>query len=261
MQMFRFLRRVFIILILFVIIFFIFRLVKPEATSRFVDKVRAIPTGISNRFHREKKSKIIINGDTTSASSNFDIVNTDDNENDSSIDAPVLYNNEEYDITDSQTNTENKDTSRLDEFNREIDKILASGNNQAEWEQNDSENNWDLWEFISELINDNEIEIIELTWTIQDTQDTEFVVIDVEQPYEPEPINQTNTQSNTQTNTTPANTQSNSQGNTQSNTQSNTTTTKTNTVSPKPQRWDCGEWLTVQDCEDLIRDFENLNFN
>ena len=61
MQMLRFLRRVFIILILLIIVFFIFRFIKPEATSRFVDKVKNIPTTISSRFHREKKSNIIIN--------------------------------------------------------------------------------------------------------------------------------------------------------------------------------------------------------
>ncbi|MBO4516684.1 hypothetical protein J5751_04625 [bacterium] len=77
--MFRFLRRVFIILILLIIVFFVFRLIKPEATSRFVDKVKTIPTTISSRFHREKKTGIIINGDTTSTSSNFEI-NTNDND-------------------------------------------------------------------------------------------------------------------------------------------------------------------------------------
>lgn len=234
--MFRFLRRVFIILILLIIVFFVFRLVKPEATSRFVDRVKSIPTTVSSRFHREKKSDIIINWNTTSTSSNFEIENKDNNENDLSIDAPVLYNDEEYNITNSQTNIENKDTSRLDELNREIDRILASWNNQVEWEQNNSENSWDLWWLISELVNDNEIEIIEITWT---NQNTEFVVVDVEQPYEPEEPKPT----------------------TPTNTQNNTTPTNANTVSPKQQWWDCGEWLTVQDCEDLIRDFGNLNFN
>ena len=72
MQMLRFLRRVFIILILLIIVFFIFRFVKPEATSRFVDKVKSIPTTISSRFHREKNSNIIINGSTTSTKSDFE---------------------------------------------------------------------------------------------------------------------------------------------------------------------------------------------
>jgi len=241
--MFRFLRRVFIILILLIIVFFVFRLVKPEATSRFVDRVKSIPTTVSSRFHREKKSDIIINWNTTSTSSNFEIENKDNNENDLSIDAPVLYNNEEYNITNSQTNIENKDTSRLDELNREIDKILASWNNQVEWEQNNSENSWDLWWLISELVNDNEIEIIEITWT---NQNTEFVVIDVEQPYEPETQNTTN--NTTQTNN---NTQNN-------NTTTNTTTTQQCGRCSAWTEWNC---LSDQDCEDFVRDFWNINFN
>ena len=159
--MFRFLRRVFIILILFIIVFFIFRLVKPEATSRFVDRVKSIPTTIWSRFHREKKSKIIINGDTTSTSSNFEIKN-DDNTSDDWIDLPTL--NENYDKsnennnnnneninnnTNNQNNWEMSDTSRLDELNKELDKILASGNNESVWEKTEIVSDWDLGDIIS----------------------------------------------------------------------------------------------------------------
>ena len=105
--MFRFLRRVFIILILFVIVFFIFRLVKPEATSRFIDKVKSIPTTVSSWFHREKKSNIIINGDTTSTSSNFEFeIENNDISNETISNETV--NNE----TSSENNTSFNDESR-----------------------------------------------------------------------------------------------------------------------------------------------------
>ena len=239
--MFRFLRRVFIILILLIIVFFIFRLVKPEATNRFVDRVKTIPTTISSRFHREKKSSIVINGDTTSTKSNFEINN--EWEDDSS----TLYIE---DTTETNEYIENwwnmEDLSRLEELNSELDKILQSWNNQTTSEEYvDSENNENLGEIVSWLINDNDLQITEITWS---SLTTWFIVIDVEQPYEPE--NQSTT--NTQTTTTNTNTQT-------SNTQNNTSTSTKNTNKTTQKRWDCGEWLTVQDCEDFARDFWNFN--
>lgn len=264
MKMFRFLRRVFIILILLIIVFFIFRLVKPEATSRFVDKVKTIPTTISGRFHREKKPKLIINGDTTSTSSNFEINDNeyyDENYTDVIVDED---NNEEYEIinesdyesTDNKTannenyeitnNWEMKDMSRLDELNRELDKIMASWNNQSGWEEINPNNNENLWEIISWLVNeDNAIQISEITWNALPSG---FVIIDVEQPYEPETQNQTVTQ------TTTTNTSNNS-------TQNNTKPKNTNNSSSRRQEWDCWKWLSVQDCEEFYSIFWNMNIN
>ena len=238
--MFKFLRRVFIILILLIIIFFIFRLIKPEATSRFVDKVKTIPATISSRFHREKKSELIINGNTTSTSSNFEIEdNTDDNE----IFIPV--------------STDEND-SRLDKLNRELDKIMISGNSQIEWKETGSEKEWDLKEVISELINDN-IQITEITWN---NKDNEFVVIDVEQPYEPESKEQTTTQNTNQT-TTNNNSNSNSQttNNSQNNKQNNNQNNKQYNTTSTQQQWDCWEWLSVQDCEEIYNIFWNINID
>lgn len=248
-KMFRFLRRVFIILILLIIVFFIFRLVKPEATNRFVDRVKTIPTTISSRFHREKKSSIVINGDTTGTKSNFEI------DNEWEDDSSTLYIE---DTTETNEYIENEwntgDLSRLEELNKEIDKIMTSGNNQVESEAINSENNIDLGNVVSWLINDNELQITEITWS---TSTTWFVVIDVEQPYEPENQNTTNTQSNTQNNTQTTTTNTNTQTNNTQNNSTSTSTKKTNKTTPK--RWDCGEWLTVQDCEDFARDFWNFN--
>lgn len=277
MKMFRFLRRVFIILILLIIVFFIFRLVKPEATSRFVEKVKTIPTTISGRFHREKKPKLIINGDTTSTNSNFEIkdnskndepnyeeynpIITDENYNENY----EITNNDYYVITDDKNDendenkkTENtweiKDTSRLDELNRELDKIMASWNNQSGWEGMSSNDNEDLWEIISWLVNeDNAIQITEITWNALPSG---FVIIDVEQPYEPETQKQTTTQTTT-TNTSNNSTTSNPNNNTQNDTKPK----NTNTSSPRRQEWDCWKWLSVQDCEEFYNIFWNMNVN
>ena len=244
--MFRFLRRVFIILILLIIIFFIFRFVKPEATSRFVDKVKSIPTTISSRFHREKKAEIIINGDTTYTNTNFEINDDDENNN-------LMYTEENYNTSDNnnndtiyeESNWEVSDLSRLEELNRELDQILASGNNTSGWTENVSENEWNS--------TNNNIQTSEITWN---TLPSWFVTIDVEQPYEPWDQTPTNTNNNTQINSITGN--ATTSNNTQSNTTTNNTTTNT-TVTP--QRWNCWEWLTVQDCEDLMRDFWSFEIN
>ena len=237
MQMLRFLRRVFIILILLIIVFFIFRFIKPEATSRFVDKVKWIPTTISSRFHREKKSEIVINGNTTSTSSNFEINedNGDNYEYDNEIYIPVVID-EDINTTneiEDEDNGEMKDMSRLDELNQELDKILKSWNNIIE--NNNESQSW------------NNIQITETTWA---TLPSGFVVVDVEQPYTW--TNQTNTQTNTTTNTT-----INTWNSSSINTQNNNTTSNNNTF----QQWDCGPWLSVQDCKDLMRDLGSIDID
>jgi len=237
--MFRFLRRVFILLVLFVIIFLVFRFVKPEATNRFVDKVKWIPTTISSRFHREKKSEIVINWNTTSTSSNFE-VNGDDEYYEWSYNPEIDENKNENDNeTDNKNDKDINDSSRLEELNRELDKIIASGDNQSQWYDTDSDVNWDLEEIISWVLGNNESNT-DVTWN---SLPTWFNVVDVEQPHEQETQTQTTTQN---TNTT--------------NTQDNPTTQTNNKQSNTQQkRWDCGEWLTVQDCEQMKRDFWNYN--
>lgn len=238
MQMLRFLRRVFIILILLIIVFFIFRFIKPEATNRFVDKVRWIPTTISNRFHREKKSEIIINWNTTSTSSNFEINEDDTDDYDNEIYIPVVV---DEDTTTNEAedgdNWEMKDMSRLNELNKELDKILESWNNTVE--NNNESQNW------------NNIQITEITWN---TLPSWFVVIDVEQPYTW--TNQTNTQTSTTTNTTTSTT-TNNWNNSSNNTQNNSNTSNNTTY----QQWNCGPWLSVQDCEEMYNIFWNINID
>lgn len=262
MQMLRFLRRVFIILILLIIVFFIFRFIKPEATSRFVDKVKNIPTTISSRFHREKKSEIIINGNTTSTSSNFEINENNDDEYDNEINIPVVVDEDNNEIDDKTVENEDNEeikNSWLEELNKELDKIMASGNNIENTEINGT------W-------NSNNVQITENTWN---TLPSWFVVIDVEQPYT------WNTQSSSQTNTTNTgittnnteyntintwnnNSQNNNttvNNNTSSNTSSNSTTNNStsNNTTATQQLGDCG--LSIQDCENLYRDLWGIEIN
>lgn len=250
MQMLRFLRRVFIILILLIIVFFIFRFIKPEATSRFVDKVKNIPTTISSRFLREKKSEIIINGNTTSTSSNFEINENNDDEYDNEINIPVVVDEDNNEI-DNET-VENEDNeeiknSWLEELNKELDKIMASGNNIENTEINGT------W-------NSNNVQITENTWN---TLPSWFVVIDVEQPYTW--TNQNNTQTGTTTNTatnTWNGTQTNATNSGNNNPQNNNSTTSTTTN--QQQCWACSaEWecVSVQDCEEFYNIFWNWNIN
>lgn len=221
--MFRFLRRVFILLVLFLIVFFIFRFVKPEATSRFVDKVKAIPTTISSRFHREKKSSIVINWDTTYSSGNFEI---DDNYN---VDTDISVNSNELNewVTDG-------DLLRLEELNNEINAILASGNNE----------------------NSEEV----------DKNDTVEIIVEPEPDIivEPEPdiIKNAGSSPNLSEIIWEALSDWNNGTKQESSNTSETINPQVNTsnILTEQQWWDCAEaWLTVQDCEDLVRDFRNYN--
>lgn len=218
-KMFRFLRRVFILLVLFLIIFFIFRFIKPEATSRFVDKVKAIPTSISSRFHREKKSTILINWDTTYSSWNFEI---DENYN---VDTDISANSNEANewVNDS-------DLLRLEELNKEINAILESWNNENSNEEVEENN-------IVENIIEPEPDII----------------------VEPEPDIVNNSESSSNLGEIIWEVINDWNENNQQESTTTSSQTNTNTVSNEPQWWDCGEWLTVQDCEQLRRDFWNYN--
>lgn len=68
--MLKFLRRVFVILVLLFVVFVIFRIVNPTATANFVDKIRAVPQKI---FHRDTvrsstDSNLVIDDKTTNLS-------------------------------------------------------------------------------------------------------------------------------------------------------------------------------------------------
>ena len=144
--MFRFLRRVFILLVLFVIIFLVFRFVKPEATNRFVDKVKWIPTTISSRFHREKKSEIVINWSTTSTSSNFE-VNGDDEYYEWSY-------NPEIDENENENNYEYEYDRKINLFRNKLIHFFFNNIFYKEENNNNNNNNND-----KEIESNNKIEI------------------------------------------------------------------------------------------------------
>lgn len=68
--MLKFLRRVFVILVLLFVVFVIFRIVNPTATANFVDKIRSVPQKIFHRNTSESNTDgdLIIDGKTTSLS-------------------------------------------------------------------------------------------------------------------------------------------------------------------------------------------------
>jgi len=75
--MLKFLRRVFVILVLLFVIFVICRIVNPVGTANFVNKVRNIPQTISDFFHREKKEKNVL-VEWISTVLSWDVKNWDD---------------------------------------------------------------------------------------------------------------------------------------------------------------------------------------
>lgn len=219
--MFKFLRRVFIILILLIIIFFIFRLIKPEATSRFVDKVKAIPATVSSRFHREKDPEIIINGKSNK-----------DKNNEEEIINNIEWNewNELNGIPqgDNEENGWNiNDLTRLEELNNEIESIIQENETWSDWENNaiqETNNNQ-----VSEHTNNETTNLI--------IEEINTLVWDIEQP---ENKDNNDTQ--------------------QPKEQSTQTSTNPSKILTQEQRWNCAKaGLSVKDCEDLVRDFSNYN--
>lgn len=127
-KMRKFFRRVFVILVLLVIIFFIFRIVKPEATSKFVDKVKAIPQTISGRFHRSSELDIIVDSETNSISWDISDTISDDLDADEWDAELIIENTWEMTVSwDEENISDISDLEWLEQLNNEIESIL-SGN-------------------------------------------------------------------------------------------------------------------------------------
>lgn len=126
--MLKFLRRVFVILVLFAIIFVIFRIAKPTATSNFVEKVKNIPQTVSWRFHRDSKkdkdTDIVIKSTTTNITWDVKKWNNWDNNNEV----------KSWDSID--------DFLRLQELDAEIKEQKENWENVETWATETSENNW-----------------------------------------------------------------------------------------------------------------------
>lgn len=137
--MWRFIRRLFVLLILFTISFLVYRYINPVGASILVEKVKAIPDKISEFVWSDKQEEINIIGTTLTITWDVDVLieNVEDNIN---VNAWI---NTDVDETDD-------DLTWLEELNLEIEKILWT---------NDS---W-TWELLEEEFTENE-EI--LTWNL-----------------------------------------------------------------------------------------------
>lgn len=100
--MLKFIRRLFILLILFTIAFLAYRYINPDGASRLVDKIKQVPNTISSYFVWEEDDNIKIDGQTTSISWDLYIIE------DSNID----------------NSWENYEYTWLEELNQEIESIL-----------------------------------------------------------------------------------------------------------------------------------------
>lgn len=178
--MMRFLRRVFILLVLFCIIFLAFRFIKPDATRNFVSKVKAIPQTISSRFHRD--AKVVINSNTVSLT--WDIANIDKD-----TDKKDIWNNQSWDTGKASDSYE--DLQWLQELNAEIEAILQSGKNETV--------SWNS-ETGAETADENKVDTPTTWW--------DLVVTEIK-PQESSARSTTSTQGSTPTNSTTTNTTTN----------------------------------------------------
>lgn len=168
--MFKFLRRVFIILVLLIIVFFIFRIIKPEATNRFVDKVKNIPTTISSRFHREKDPEIIINWKSNKETKTETKNDTEDKKTDTT---PETNND---DNKKDKNNWDINDLERLEDLNKEIESIIQDTKTWTKWEDTSTTEKTNESNTNNEKNNKTDVTIQEVntsTWTTEQPKDQE----------------------------------------------------------------------------------------
>lgn len=107
--MWRFIRRLFILLVLFTVAFLVYRYVNSDGASRLVDKIKSVPDTISSYFGSDQDDDIKI--DSTTVQISWDVNLLED----------------EQDIEDEQNM---EDDTWLEELNKEIENIL--GKNDSE---------------------------------------------------------------------------------------------------------------------------------
>lgn len=100
-NMWKFIRRLFILLVLFTIAFLVYRYISPDGASRLVDKIKSTPDTISSFFGLDQEDKIKVDSITTNIS----------------WDINLLEDEEKVD-----------DNSWLEELNKEIESILWKNN-------------------------------------------------------------------------------------------------------------------------------------
>lgn len=114
--MWRFIRRVFVLLVLFSIIFVIYRYINPVWASNFVEKIKSVPQYISNMF--DGWNELIIVDETVSMTWDMNIAESYD-----LIKEDESQKNEEEVVDEVKEEWEDDDT-RLEELNKEIEWIL-----------------------------------------------------------------------------------------------------------------------------------------
>lgn len=113
--MWRFIRRVFMLLVLFTIVFLVYRYINPVSANNFVEKIKAIPNNIVNMF--SSQNELIITDTTVGITWDFDSWSD-------------LWLN-----IDDQKIEEKEDVSWLEELNKEIESILWKNQNTIEDEE------------------------------------------------------------------------------------------------------------------------------
>jgi len=96
--MLKFIRRLFILLVLFFVIFVVYRYINPDGASRLVDNIKNIPDNISSMLGLEKKDNIKVDGETISISGDVDIIENNDNDLDDDLSWLESLNKEIEDI-------------------------------------------------------------------------------------------------------------------------------------------------------------------
>lgn len=125
--MWKFIRRLFIILVILTIAFLVYRYINPYGASKLVDKIKAIPDSISGWISQD--TELNITGTTLMISGDIDV----------SIETGNMQDDEE-------------DISWLEELNSEIDEILWTDDEKMTWDivdasmKEEDENLDFLWE-------------------------------------------------------------------------------------------------------------------
>ena len=115
--MWRFIRRVFVLLVLFAIIFVIYRYINPVGASNFVEKLKSVPQYVSNMF--DWWSELIIVDETISMTWDMKLEAETWNNINKNLEDEKSEKVEENDDKDSM-----EDNTRLEELNKEIEGIL-----------------------------------------------------------------------------------------------------------------------------------------
>ncbi len=146
--MWKFIRRLFMILILLAIVFFVYRYINPDGASRLVDKIKAMPDRVSEFIWSEQSDEFNITGTTLVISGDIDIL--------------VETGDVETDIDDGK----DSDMSWLEELNYEIDKILWKDDEITTWDviEEDINFDWDEEDVETEAVDVDDTQ----TWDQQD---------------------------------------------------------------------------------------------